>query len=275
MNVRSAQRIPFVKATACGNDFLLIESAQFEGDRAEFTRRICDRNLGVGANGVEWISPAENANADIQIHLINADGSAAEISGNGTRCVAAHWFAEHARRTHQRDRVAIETDAGIRVCVLTRDGGTEFEFETAMGQASVGEILTLRLSGGDVTGVPVSTGNPHFVRFVESFSSQWQEQGAEIGAHPHFKYGVNVEFVKVIDPENIEIRIFERGAGETQSSGTGSCASAVAAIASGRAKSPVQVQATGGTQTVRWESGEMFLRGPAKLICMGDFLWRT
>ena len=117
MNVLSAQRIPFVKATACGNDFLIIESLQVDGDRPTFTRHICDRHFGVGADGVEWISPAANANADIQIHLINADGSAAEISGNGTRCVAAHWFAEHAVRTGQRDRVAIATDAGIRfVC---------------------------------------------------------------------------------------------------------------------------------------------------------------
>ena len=275
MNVVSAQRIPFVKATACGNDFLIIESAQVDGDQAEFTRKICDRHFGVGADGVEWISLTANATADIQIQLINADGSAAEISGNGTRCVAAHWFAEHAGRTDQRDRVAIETDAGIKVCVLTRDGGTEFEFETGMGQASVGDLLTLRLGGGDVTGIPVSTGNPHFVVFVEGFPPKWQEQGAEIGSHAHFKHGVNVEFVKAVDPENIEIRIFERGAGETQSSGTGSCASAVAAITSGRAKSPVQVHAPGGIQTVRWESGEMLLGGLAKLICKGEFLWQA
>ena len=150
----------------------------------------------------------------------------------------------------------------------------EFEFETEMGQALVEDPLTLRLAGGEVTGIPLSTGNPHFVVFVETFPLQWQEKGAEIGSHPHFKHGVNVEFVKVMDSGNIAIRIFERGAGETQSSGTGSCASAVAAIASGRSRSSVQVHAPGGAQTVRWESGEIFLRGPAKLICTGDFLWR-
>lgn len=275
MNVLSAQRIPFVKATACGNDFLIIESARVAGDHSEFTRKICDRHFGVGADGVEWLSSATNASADIQIHLINADGSMAEISGNGTRCVAAHWFSEHAGSAGERDRVAIATDAGVKICVLTRNTGAEFEFETAMGQASVGDALTLRLTADRVTGIPVSTGNPHFALFVDDFPERWQQKGAEIGAHQHFKDGVNVEFVKVIDSENIEIRIFERGAGETQSSGTGSCASAVAAIAGGRAKSPVQVHAPGGSQTVRWENGEIFLLGSARLVCTGDFLWQV
>jgi len=275
MNVIRTQRIPFVKATACGNDFLIMESSLVAGDRVEFTRKICDRHFGVGADGVEWLAPAKSPNADIRIHLINADGSAAEISGNGTRCVAAHWCSEYGGRTGRTNRVAIETDAGIKVCELTRDGGAEFEFETAMGQASVSDPFTLRLAACDTTGTPVSIGNPHFVVLVEDFPSRWQEQGAEIGAHPYFLDGVNVEFVKAIDAKNIAIRIFERGAGETQSSGTGSCASAVAAIVSGRAQSPVQVHAPGGTQTVRWENGEIFLRGPARLICTGDFLWQA
>jgi diaminopimelate epimerase len=274
MSMEATQRVPFVKATACGNDFLIVETAQVPGDRTEFTRKICDRHFGVGADGVEWLSSATNPDIDVQIHLINADGSAAEISGNGTRCVAAHWFAQRAFRTEHKDRVTIETDAGIRVCVLTQGSDVEFELETAMGQAEVGDSVALRLSGGEMCGIYVSTGNPHFVVLVEDFPLHWQAQGAEIGAHPHFKNGVNVEFVKVIDPGNIEIRIFERGAGETQSSGTGSCASAVAAIASGRAKSPVQVRAPGGTQTVRWDNGEIFLRGPARLVCSGEYLWQ-
>ena len=274
MSKEATQRIPFVKATACGNDFLIIELAQVPGDRVEFTRKICDRHFGVGADGVEWLSPGTNPEVDVQIHLINADGSPAEISGNGTRCVAAHWFAQRAFRTEHKDRVMIETDAGTRVCVLIRGSDVEFEFETAMGQAEVGDSFALCLAGFEVQGIPVSTGNPHFVVLTEEFPQQWQAQGAEIGAHPHFKNGVNVEFVKVIDPENIEIRIFERGAGETQSSGTGSCASAVAAIASRRVKSPVQVHAPGGTQTARWDKGEMFLRGPARLICSGEYLWQ-
>ena len=259
--------VPFVKAAACGNDFLLIEAALMEGDKAEFTREICDRHRGVGADGVEWLSPA-NGTADLEIHLINADGSKAEISGNGTRCVAAHWVSGK-----NIDRVTIQTDAGIKVCSLTRRAGQEFEFETEMGQATVAEPVQLNLKNGSMRGIPVSTGNPHFVIFVDEFPLGWQVQAAEIGAHPHFPDGVNVEFVKVLSQESIEIRIYERGAGETQSSGTGSCAAAVAACAAERAHSPVEVRAPGGSQTVRWENGEITLRGPARLICHGEFLW--
>jgi diaminopimelate epimerase len=268
--------VPFVKATACGNDFLLIESARVEGDHAEFTRQICDRRHGVGADGVEWLLPS--ADADVQIHLINADGSSAEISGNGTRCVAAHWVSEHYATGHatekQIDRVTIQTGAGLKLCKIIRRADPEFEFETEMGAVTAAEPLILALASGSATGIPVTTGNPHFVMFVDDFSPGWQRQAAEIGSHPHFKNGVNVELVKVLNQSNIEIRIFERGAGETQSSGTGSCASAVAAIASGRARSPLQVQSPGGPQTVRWENDEIYLRGPARIICRGEFLWQ-
>jgi diaminopimelate epimerase len=117
-------------------------------------------------------------------------------------------------------------------------------------------------------------GNPHYVVFVEEFPAAWQAQAAEIQKQPQFPEGVNVEFVRVAGPNAIEARFFERGAGETQSSGTGSCASGVAAIAAGRAQSPVSVHAPGGTQIVRWTGRRdvVFLRGPAQLICRGEFL---
>ena len=265
--------IPFIKATACGNDFLMIDSSRVPGDRAEFTRQICDRHFGVGADGVEWLLPGET-DGDVRIHLINADGSPAEISGNGTRCVAACWFSERNRAASGQGRVRIQTDAGIKVCTLHGYDGSEFEFETAMGLGIVAAALKLQLTGGEVEGTPVSTGNPHFVLFVRDFEPDWQRAAREIGAHSHFESGTNVELVKVIDESNIEIRIFERGAGETQSSGTGSCASAVATISCGWATSPLQVRAPGGAQTVRWESGEIFLRGPARLVCRGEYLWQ-
>jgi len=266
--------VPFVKASACGNDFLLIEAKDVDRDRVEFTREICHRHLGVGADGVEWLSPGTDA--DLEIHLINADGSPAEISGNGTRCAAAHWFSgiKAGQKADQKmDRVMIRTDAGLKICNLIRRVDPEFEFETEMGQAAVEGPLSLTLKGGPVQGVPVSTGNPHYVIFVDNFPPTWRQLGAEIGAHAHFPQGVNVELVKVISEKTIEIRIYERGAGATQSSGTGSCASAVAAIATGRARSPLEVVAPGGAQTVRWENGEIYLRGPARLICRGEFLW--
>jgi diaminopimelate epimerase len=113
-------------------------------------------------------------------------------------------------------------------------------------------------------------GNPHYSIFVKGFPPDWQAQAAEIQNSGHFKHGINVEMVVVKDRHNIDVRFFERGVGETQSSGTGSCAAAVAAISSGRVESPVQVHSPGGVHAVRWEQ-EVFLRGPAQLICRGEF----
>ncbi len=256
--------IPFVKASACGNDFLIIDGIHAPADLPAFSRRICDRHNGVGADGVEWLFPAEDA--DLRARLINADGSEAEISGNGTRCVAAYYCAENARQ-----EVTVRTGAGIKTCtLLTRESNT-FQFETAMGEPQVGDEFSIKVAFGEVRGIPVSMGNPHFVVFVNEFAPGWQGDAAEIGKHHDFKYGINVEFVLVRDAQNIEVRFFERGVGETQSSGTGSCASAVGAIFSKKAHSPVHVHAPGGAQVVRWEN-QVFLSGPAQLICRGEFL---
>jgi diaminopimelate epimerase len=257
--------IPFLKASACGNDFLLIDGALAPQDVAAFTRRICDRHEGVGADGVEWMLP--HFSADIEIRLINADGSAAEISGNGTRCVAAYVCSQHGK-----ERISILTGAGTKICQLTARRDSEYEFETEMGGAVVGPELTLRLSGGQVCGIPVSIGNPHFVIFVPEFPANWPARSAEIQRNPHFPQGVNVEWAAPAGGKHdLRVRFFERGVGETRSSGTGSCASAAAAMATGRIQGPVKVQAPGGTQTVRQEGNNVFLRGPARLVCRGEF----
>ena len=256
--------IPFVKASACGNDFLLIDAALAPPDIAAFTTRICDRHDGVGADGVEWMLP--HFTADLEIRLINADGSAAEISGNGTRCVAAYVCAQKGK-----ERVSILTGAGMKICALTGRKDTEYEFEIEMGEAVVERELTLQVSGREVRGIPVSMGNPHYVIFVPEFPRDWQVGAAEIQGNPQFKQGVNVELVVIDSTFDIRARFFERGVGETRSSGTGSCASAVAAMATGRVRSPVKVQAPGGTQTVRNNGSKIFLRGPAQLVCRGEF----
>lgn len=259
----SARVIPFVKATACGNDFLIVDGMFLPDNIGDFSKRLCDRHHGVGADGVEWLLPAQDA--DISARLFNADGSEAEISGNGTRCVAAYLCSQQPKESF-----AIRTGAGIKACTLISHNESTFEFEMAMGEPKVEGELKIELSFGEVRGIPVSMGNPHYVVFVEEFDSDWQEEAAEIGRHHGFKHGVNVELVIIKDQSNIEVRFFERGVGETQSSGTGSCASAVASISSRRAQSPVRVHAPGGVQTVRWEE-QVFLRGPAQLICRGEF----
>jgi diaminopimelate epimerase len=267
-----AASIPFVKATACGNDFLLIDFADASGilnpaDIAEFSRKICDRHEGVGADGVEWMYP--HAQADVEIRLINADGSEAEISGNGTRCVAALLCAERGL-----EKITIKTGAGLKTCVLTRRNECDYEFEIEMGEAAVASELALNLEGSEVRGLPVSMGNPHYVVFVAQFSENWRSEASRIQSSSAFKHGVNVEFVTIDGEHDVRVRFFERGVGETQSSGTGSCASAVAAMASGQATSPVRVHATGGTQTVRQEGETLVLRGTAKLVCRGEFFLR-
>ena len=260
-------RVPFTKASACGNDFLLVEGEHASGDLGELSRRLCDRHRGVGADGVEWLFP--DAEADVKARLINADGSDAEISGNGTRCVAAEICSRE-----NKTEVVVRTGSGLKTCrlICREDGlqGSAFEFETDMGVPEVGGQLSIETMWVRAVGTKVSIGNPHFVIFVENFQDGWQRQAALIGTQPQFPQGTNVEYVVVRGAHEIEIRLFERGVGETQSSGTGSCASAVAAIASGRVASPVAVLALGGMQTVRWEN-QVYLRGPATLICRGEF----
>jgi len=262
MNV-SATAIPFVKASSCGNDFLIIDGIHAPADLAAFSRRICERHEGVGADGVEWLFPTQDA--DVQARLFNADGSEAEISGNGTRCVAAHICSEQGK-----ERIVIRTGAGLKICNFISRSDTQYEFEIAMGEPEVSDEFPIKLAAREVRGIPVSMGNPHYVVFVKEFASRWQAEAAEIGRNPAFKYGINVELVTTMDTRNIEARFFERGVGETQSSGTGSCAAAVAAIVAQKAESPLRVHAPGGVQTVRWES-EVFLRGIAQLVCRGEF----
>ncbi len=273
--------IPFTKAHACGNDFLIVTQDAAAGrDWAELTRRLCARNTGIGADGIEFFSwdsskPEKKAG---RIRLHNADGSIAEISGNGTRCVAA-WMAE-ARNAKAGDTLEIETDAGLRLChinaVHNSDGYTA-EITTGMGVPKLASRTVVVPGGAQVTGTEVFTGNPHFVIVVDNpefavDGQSWQSIGQTICGHPDFPRQTNVEFVHVLGPSEIEIRIFERGVGPTTSSGTGTSASAAAAIVQGLVHSPLRVIAPGGMQTVRWDTpdAELQLTGPATLIASGE-----
>lgn len=255
--------IPFVKATACGNDFLIIAMEHAPDDVFAFSRQICDRHNGVGADGVEWVLPTKNA--DVAVRLINADGSEAEISGNGTRCVAAWYCAEH-----DCSSVLIETGAGLKTCDLTSHNGYQFEFRTSMGEPQVGEEIEVVVDHEVLRGISVSMGNPHFVMFVSEFKPGWQAGASQISTHPDFPHGTNVELVRVLNQHEIDVRFCERGVGETMSSGTGSSAAAVASVHSGRAESPLRVHAPGGVQTVEW-GRDLLLYGPATILCRGDF----
>ena len=259
----------FVKAHACGNDFLIIEG---QADR-DLALRLCARNTGVGADGVEFLEWTGDRSG--RIRLVNADGSIAEISGNGTRCVAA-WMA-HQKSLPAGETITLETDAGIRKSRLVQASGHRFDFAAGMGVPEVHDRQIILPDGTRVSGVAVSTGNPHFVIFVDndafvSHGRNWQELGREICSHTDFPEGANVEFVRVIDTKRIAIRIFERGVGPTSSSGTGTCATAAATIARHNGSTHLQVQAPGGEQQVEWPAldAEMTLTGPAELLCIGE-----
>jgi diaminopimelate epimerase len=259
----------FVKAHACGNDFLIVE----DKCDPELAVRLCARNTGVGADGVEFLEWTGERSG--RIRLVNAEGSIAEISGNGTRCVAA-WIA-HQKQVPVGESVVLETDAGVRSSTLMRAERTKFEFAAGMGFPVVHDKQIVLRDGTAVTGVEVSTGNPHFVIFVkdglfEPYGRPWQDIGPEICAHVDFPGDTNVEFVNVVDANRIEIRIFERGVGPTTSSGTGTCATAAATIARRGGNARLLVSAPGGEQRVEWagDGSEMTLTGPAELICIGE-----
>ena len=269
--------IPFTKAHACGNDFLIVTEDAASGlDWADLTRRLCARNTGIGADGIEFFAWTGAASGRIRLH--NADGSIAEISGNGTRCVAA-WMAA-SLNAQPGDELRIETDAGLRVCLVNAvdaADGYSVDVTTGMGVPTIA-LKTVRLANGiEVAGAEISTGNPHFVVVVDNpdfvvQNHRWQAIGAEICVHSDFPHQTNVEFVRIVNKSEIEIRIFERGVGPTTSSGTGSSASATAAIAFHGCASPLRVVAPGGPQTIAWSGSgnELMLTGPASLIARGE-----
>lgn len=269
--------IPFTKAHACGNDFLIVTESDASGlNWADLARRLCARTTSIGADGIEffrWTGPKSG-----RIRLHNADGSVAEISGNGTRCVAA-WMA-NAIGSQPGDLLEITTDAGVRLCLinaLSATAGFTVEVTTGMGIPAFKPHTATLTDGLRVVGIHVSTGNPHFVIVADNAEFEvagkpWQAIGAEICVHPDFPQQSNVEFVRILNPDQIEIRIFERGVGPTASSGTGTSAAATAAIAFMSCLSPLTVLAPGGVQTVAWEGAgaELRLTGPASLIARGE-----
>ncbi len=268
-------RVPFAKAQAVGNDFLVVEWAALEelgyeeADLPELSRRICARHHGVGADGLEVVFTSEDAHAHIRI--FNSDASEAEISGNGTRCVAAWLIAERAIPEELR----ISTAAGVKSLRLLGREGAVFELEMSMGRPlwDEGDKQTELDAGGWPRPVTVlSVGNPQCVVWVENFDFDWRALGAEIERHRRFPQRTNVSFVRATGPNVIEARFWERGAGETASSGTGSTGAAVAAILTGRVESPVTVKTVAGEMTLEWQGDEARLRGPAAVLAQGVFL---
>jgi diaminopimelate epimerase len=259
-------RIPFTKAHGAHNDFLLTWSEAVKEPTAEMARAICERHTGVGADG--WILVTRGGEACAgSIRLFNSDGSEAEISGNGTRCAAALLVESGCPA---RD-IRIQTGAGLKHLRMVSRAGPEFTFEMNMGQPEIQSLrYDLPLRGGAREVTLVWVGNPQCAVPVTDFDWDWRAMGEEIEGHPFFPQRTNVSFLTRVDPHTIDVRFYERGAGETMSSGTGSTGAAAAALARGMVTSPVRVLTPAGPLDLRENNG-LYLTGPAAVIATGEF----
>lgn len=259
--------LDLVKAHAYGNDFLLAEAAQVDGsDASALAIATCDRHAGVGADGlILYRRTADGAS----MTLYNPDGGRVEVSGNGVRCLAA-WLTT---RFGQTGEIVVRSPGGDKRLNLVAADGSRLTFRADMGAPS--EILTRDVSVDDETFAVVSLwmGNPQCVRLgLWPSEEQFGRLGPALAQHPAFPNGTNVEFAVVERPDRVRIRIWERGVGPTLSSGTGSCAAAVAAAVAGGAARTVDVEAPGGTQRVEWLDESVWLTGWAELVLEGRWL---
>ena len=265
-------KIPFTKAHGARNDFLLtwrdrLPPELSHGGAPDFAAAamaICDRHTGAGADG--WLLVSNSGTGDAAIELWNSDGSRSEMSGNGTRCAAALLIDAGCAG----EQVSIATGAGLKRLRLLERRGLTFFFEMNMGRAVIEE---LRASAEQRDAVILNVGNPQCAVLVEHFNFDWQAMGARLSRHPRFPHGANVSFVRVIDRHTIEVRFFERGAGETMSSGTGSTGAAAAAGARELVETPVRILTPAGPLELRWDGEDILLSGPAEIVAAGEFFW--
>ena len=274
--------IPFAKGHGLGNDYLVIEETDLPGALTpEAIVRICDRNWGVGSDGILLRVPT--GRADFGLRIFNPDGSEAEKSGNGLR-IFAKYLRDHGHA--KGDVFTVDTKGGIVECQCrTRDGRVSFvtvemgraTFRPAeipmTGAASEAVDVALTLAdGGTVTATAVSVGNPHCVVFVERLDDdETRRVGPLIERHPAFPNRTNVQFARVLGRDAIEIRIWERGAGYTLASGSSSCGAASAAVRTGRCDAGrVSVRMPGGELAVHVRPDwSLRLEGPVEEVCTG------
>jgi diaminopimelate epimerase len=279
----------FTKFHGYGNDYLVFEAGQLTdaGDLGDFARRICNRHYGAGADGIALVAAANEPNSDFQVRIFNPDGSEAGMSGNGTRCAASYLYFH---KLWSNDLLRLQTRNGIkRYHLLDRSATGLFLFRSELGEprfdpASIPmfvdgpleRVIDFPLEVGADT-LPVTAlqmGNPNCCIFVDDFGAiDWRRLGPLIENHPRFPERTNVIFVRVRDRENIEERIWERGVGETESSGTCSCAAVVASVINEKTDRRVSVHAPGGLLAIEWrEDGEVVLTGRADVIYSGEWL---
>lgn len=264
-----------VKAHAYGNDFVYALEADVTAaglDAAELSRRMCERHTGIGADGLVLYTP--RAGGAI-MRLFNADGSYSEVSGNGVRGLAAVLVRDGVvggLGSGTPASLTIETDAGPKGLTLLEREGSACRFRAAMGQPTDLRTLDLAVAGERVEAVAMRVGNPQCVVLGALDEQRLHRLGRALQQHDAFPEGVNFELASVESPACVRILIWERGVGPTRSSGTGSCAAAVAAAAFGGASRNVEVVAPGGAQRVEWTEEGLVLTGWAEVVFDGTWV---
>ena len=280
----------FIKFHGYGNDYLVFAAAELAGvaSLGEFARRVCARHYGAGADGIAVLGAAEDESADFAVRIFNPDGSEAAMSGNGTRCAAAYLYYQD---WWWQDELRLATRAGIKLYRLCAGSRREHQrFEAEIGQPvfaseaipfvtdePLARVVSYPLSVAEDETVKVTAllmCNPNCCVFVDDFDAvDWRRWGQAIENHARFPARTNVEFIRVRDRATIEARVWERGVGETQSSGTGACAAAVAACLQGLTDRRVSVLMPGGRLEVAWRAdGEVLLTGEARVVYAGEWL---
>ncbi len=254
--------IEFVKMQGTGNDFILIDARRARiSNPSKLAVDLCRRHFSVGADGLLLV--LDSNVADYKMRIFNPDGSEAEMCGNGIRCFARYLQQEEG----VGGVITVETRAGIIRPKIGKD------ITVDMGKPVPGESRNLDINGDKITVTEVSMGNPHAVVFVEDVKNYPVEQvGREIENHPSFPNRTNVEFVAAGKRE-LNVRVWERGVGETLACGTGACAALVASVLNGRSAERARVNLPGGSLTVEWRD-HVFLSGPAERVFDGVIRWR-
>jgi diaminopimelate epimerase len=280
----------FTKMHGCGNDYIYVDCFRQTAPEnpAELAVAVSDRHRGIGADGLILIVPAEAA--DARMRMWNADGSEAEMCGNGLRCVGKYLYDHDIAR---RDQLTVETARGSHAVEILSSDGLQSQVRVNMGQpvlesAAIPTSLPgdppvnarLRLDiptpPGTADGLEVtcvSMGNPHCVTFVDKLSDEWVTgAGPAIERHPAFPRRVNAEFVEVVTERQIRLRVWERGTGETEACGSGACAAVVAGVLAGRTARQVTASLPGGQLELEWSAtGDVTLTGAAVEVFSGEW----
>lgn len=280
---KDRELIRFTKMHGIGNDYIYINCMESMPDRlSELAEEMSDRHFGVGGDGIVLICPSDKA--DFRMRMFNNDGSEARMCGNASRCIARYV---HDHKLTEKTRISLETLSGIKVLSLNMSTDGEIESVTVdMGEPelSAAEVpvrcaaermmeTPVATSWGNVGVTAVSMGNPHGVVFVDRIEDvPFETLGPELEKHPMWPDRANIEFLQIISPSEVRMRVWERGTGETLACGTGACASAVAAALTGRCGREVTVHLRGGDLNIRWaENNHVLMTGGATEVFEGNY----